>query len=369
MYELTHGQIALSVLIKFAKYKNDPHVYSKIIPSLIERFRLGVVGYFSIRQKLIRGSYIGPCIYVGTMEGCQVEIHAKDDTVYKVVCRSISELKHMSHTLWDFIKDLNWNVLHKSDIIVKEYWDFLTRKMVKVKSSRSVHVSFREMKPISTLKSENMSLEITSYNTLRLINEEGGRRYTILSYRISNRDLGSNDTHSSDCSEIDDYLSSWLKSKPYDIKAIEDKILDEAEYEQWSCDTLRRRLIGLNKLPNLDSLFESSADTLETTSVEERRFDELSSNLASTTIDISELDSMKKMFGITDDSSSSNDDASSDYKEDHGNNVERFIREMSEEQPMVDFSWLDYFHDPLYNQMMHHHLKMKSHQLCQTSFS
>jgi bacterioferritin (cytochrome b1) len=219
--------------------------------------------------------------------------------------------------------------------------------MIKVKSSRSVHVSFREMKPISTLKSENMSLEITSYNTLRLINEEDGRRYTILSYRISNRDLGSNDTHQSSYTETDDYLSSWLKSKPYEIKAIEDKILEEAEYEQWSCDTLRRRLIGLNKLPNLDSLFESSADTLETTSVEERKFDELSSNLASTTIDISELDSMRKMFGVTDDSSSSNDDASSEQKEENDENgLERFIREMSEEQPMVDFSWLDYFHEP-----------------------
>jgi hypothetical protein len=122
MYELTSGQIALSVLIKFAKYKDDVSTYSKLIPSLIERFKLGVVGYFSVRQRLIGGAYVGPCVYLARMEGCSVEIHAYDDTVKKIVCRSMAELKHMSYTLLDFIKDLNWNLLHKPVHGAKEYF-------------------------------------------------------------------------------------------------------------------------------------------------------------------------------------------------------------------------------------------------------
>jgi hypothetical protein len=345
MYELTQGQVALSILIKFAKYRQDESVCGKLIPSLIERFKLGVVGYFAVRQKLIGGVYSGPSIYTGTMEGCQVEVHARDDIVQKIVCRTKSDLKHMSHTLWDFIRDLNWNLLHRPDTRATEYWDFSTRKMVHNKGARSVKVVFKEMKPLTALTTDSMSLEITSYNTLRIINEDQGRRYTILSYKISTRDLGSNDTHEGCNDGFEGYISSWLRSDAMGVKELEDKISNDAEFEQWSCDTLRRRLIGLNKLPNLDALFDSQADTLETTSADERKVDEWGAELALVMASDNELEEMKALFGLGDAGSISSGDASSDV--DIGDEImERFVMDIDENHPMVDFSWLDYVQEP-----------------------
>jgi hypothetical protein len=253
----------------------------------------------------------------------------------------------MSHTLWDFIKDLNWNVLHKPDPVIREYWDFVTRRMAHNKGSKTVKVVFREMRSLTTLTTDSMNLEITSYNTLRIVNEENGRRYTILSYKISTRDLGNNDTHSASSGDTDGYLSSWLRSKPLDVETIENKIIEDVEYEQWACDTLRRRLIGLNKLPNLDALFDTSADTLETTSCDERRIDEWGTELAFTMADEDELLNMKKLFGFISDKSSSSDECESENhsRVDH-ELVDRFVMDLNESQPMVDFSWLDFVQEP-----------------------
>jgi hypothetical protein len=345
MYELTQGQVALSILIKYSKYRDDINVCSKLIPSLIERFKLGVVGYFAVRQKLIGGVYVGPSIYTGTMEGCQVEVHSLNDTVQKIVCKSESELKHLSHTLWDFIKELNWNVLHKPDNFRNSYWDFTTRKIVRNKGSRTVKFVFQEMKPLTALTTDSMRLEITSYDALRIINEDQGRKYTILSYKINTRDIGSNDTHSSECEGFDEYLSSWLRSSPLEVIKIEDKIKLDAEFEQWSCDTIRRRLIGMNKLPNLDALLDLQSDTLETTSEEERRLDEWGSEFALTIADDKELLEMKALFGVEDCGSESSGDII-EFDDNDDSIMERFIIDLNESSPLVDFSWLDYIQEP-----------------------
>jgi hypothetical protein len=217
--------------------------------------------------------------------------------------------------------------------------------MVKNKGARTVHVVFKDIKPLTSLTTDSMTLEITSYNTLRIVNEEKGRRYTLLSYKISTRDIGNNDTHSENSEEFDDYLSSWLRSKPYLVKEIEDRVEEDQDFELWACDTLRRRLIGLNKLPNLDALFDATDDTLETNSSEERKLDELGAEMAFTMADDEELENMRKLFAYESSESSAADDQKEETLSDE-DTMERFVMELNDEQPMIDFSWLDYVREP-----------------------
>jgi hypothetical protein len=340
MYELSQSQIALSVMIKYAKMADQSSVLKSVIPALIERFRLGVIGYFSVRQTLHQGLYKGKAVYTGLMEGFRVEILAQDSIVQKISCVNEVELSHMSHTLWDFIKDLGWTVLHPIRRHDSKYWDFNVRRMVRTKHVRSVEVEFTKLKGLPELSTAGMKLEVTDYNTIRLVNYDLGRKYTILSYRVKTRDLGSNDTHKkSDTDDNNDHVSTWLRSDRMQVRKIEDEILSNPDYESWTCDTLRRRLMGLNKLPNLDSLFEQSADQIVTNDDSDSDTSSFMRMAAQEMMTPEDLEMFEFMFR---DASEASDDESEATSEDH----QRLALEEFTDASLKDLSWLDYVKMP-----------------------
>jgi len=339
MYELSQSQIALCILIKFSKLRQESDALKSVIPALIERFRLGVIGHFTQRQALQDGNYRGAAIYSGVMEGGRVDIHAQDSIITHVICKSETELKHMSHTLLDFARDVGWQFLNKAGAIGQKYWDFNTRRMISTKHSKSVSVIFKEMKSLPTMKGSNMKIEVTDYNTIRLVNIESNRKYTILSYRIRTRDLGDNDTHEPDGTSEENHVSTWLRSDKMPVLNIEEEILTNAEYEAWACDTIRRRLMGLNKLPNLDSLFEQSPDEALIADDNDSDTSEFMRMAAQEVMTLEDLELFSNLFNADD--SSSEDNSKSD-----DNDVERIRLEEFDSTVNKDMSWLDYVKMP-----------------------
>jgi len=340
MYELSQSQIALSILIKFSKLQKESSSLHVLIPALIERFRLGVIGYFSRRQQLQGPSYVGPAVYTGLFEGCRVEISALDDCVTGIVCRNEVELNKCSHTVQDFIRDLGWHLLHKPGSQGMKYWDFAAQRMVRTKHARSVKVTFKDLKNLPEMKGDNMKIEVTDYNTIRLVNVESKRSYTILSYRIRTRDLGDNDTHAPADMEDNSHVSKWLRSDKARVDAIEKLILCDKSYESWACDTLRRRLMGLNRLPNLDSLFELDPDGPTTNDDSDSDTSSFMRAAAQEMLTVEDLEAFSAMFGNDQDSS---DEGSSSG---NGHETERLKLEEFEGSHFQDMSWLDYVKMP-----------------------
>jgi hypothetical protein len=351
MYELSQSQIALSILIKYAKNRSSSSLINSIIPSLIERFRLGVIGHFSLRQIPKDGMYRGPAIYTGVMEGFRVEIHAKDQFVEKIICASEHELSHMSHTILDFVKDLGWNFLVPAQKVKTSYWDFNVKRLVSTKHVRSVRVVFKRLTALPEMRTNSMRLEVTDYSTIRLVCIDHGRKYTILSYRIRTRDLGNNDTHDkTDESSSDDHVSSWLRSDKMHVESIEDQIIKDSDYEKWACDTLRRRLMGLNKLPNLDSLFEQKPDSAETIDDDKSASDtsDFMRMAAMEMMSINEMEEFAAMFGLPDGESDSDEEVvdSIDMINKNTEEMSRMQLVETDETMIKDLSWLDYVKMP-----------------------
>jgi hypothetical protein len=260
--------------------------------------------------------------------------------VKKVICVNEVELCHFSHTLWDFIKDLGWTVLHNPASHQEKYWDFNVRRLVRTKHVRSVKVEFQKLKGLPELSTAGMKLEVTDYNTIRLVNYDDGRKYTILSYRVKTRDLGSNDTHEARSDEdSDDHVSTWLRSDRMRVKAIEDEIISNPDYESWVCDTLRRRLMGLNKLPNLDSLFEQEADSVQIDEDDDSDTSSFMRMAAQEMMTAEDLEAFEFMFREESDSS----DAGSSGDDD---SLHRLALEEIGESSIKDMSWLDYVKMP-----------------------
>jgi hypothetical protein len=325
-------------LIKFVKLKNESKALMDIIPPLIERFRLGVVGYFSRRQDFIQGSYVGKGVYSAVMEGFRVEIHVMSNTVEKIICGNETELKFLSNTLYDFIKDLGWNLLHRKHIGDVEYWDFNSRRKSKFKNQKTVFVVFEKLKSLTTITGSNLELEVSSYNNIRLINVDGDRRYTILSYRIKTKDLGFNDTHieTEDDKKLPNFVSKWIRSDSAIVSEIEDKILIDPDFEQWSTETLKNRLIGLNRIPNmnLQTIIELSEDPIEISDIAIDA--ETAGNLDFALSTAGDESEMFALFGSVDDVSSESSE---------GVELERLVL-FGDESAGKDFSWLDFLKSP-----------------------
>jgi hypothetical protein len=257
----------------------------------------------------------------------------------------------MSHTILDFVKDLGWNFLVPAQKNKTSYWDFNVKRLVSTKHVRSVRVVFSKLTALPEMRTNSMRLEVTDYSTIRLVCIDHGRKYTILSYRIKTRDLGSNDTHDNVGQKFsNDHVSSWLRSDKMQVELIEDQIIKDGDYETWACDTLRRRLMGLNKLPNLDSLFEQKPDSAET--VDENKADSDTSDFmrmaAMEMMTINEMEEFAAMFGVPGDESESEEE---NY--DQVANLDKNTDEMSrmqlvetDETMIKDLSWLDYVKMP-----------------------
>jgi hypothetical protein len=265
---------------------------------------------------------------------------AQDSIVQVVRCANEMELTHMSHTLWDFVKDLGWTVLHPQRRPDSKYWDFNVRRMVRTKHVRSVKIEFQKLRGLPELSTAGMKLEVTDYNTIRLVNFDGGRKYTILSYRVRTKDLGSNDTHKrSITDDSSDHISTWLRSDRMQVRLIEDEVLSNPDYESWTCDTLRRRLMGLNKLPNLDSLFEQSADSISINHDDDSDTSDFMRMAAQEVMTPEDLEMFEYMFR---DESESSDSDTADAVEDN----QRLALEELTDNAIKDLSWLDYVKMP-----------------------
>jgi len=341
MYNLSKNQIALSVLIKFSKMRGNNFVSNKVIPSLIERFRMGVLGYFSVRQKLVSGYYVGKGIYSAMMEGFRVEIVAENSSVTQIICKNELELKMMNHTLWQFIKDVGWNLVNSEPASMM--WDFTNKRMTRFKSAKSIQVSFQELDSLVDYNLSNMEIELTHYDTIRLVCQERGRRFTLLSYKIKNRDLGMNDTHNEniDSPLIDDVVSCWLKSKTLETEILEDKILNDVNFENWSCDVIRRRLIGLNRLPNLDSLFENEQSDEPEAAEHDDIVAKYMTELSMAQFTKENMEQMLDIFGDMKDLSASSNSSESESSRDD-DDVERFMLMEDANTGYEDMSWLDF---------------------------
>jgi hypothetical protein len=180
---------------------------------------------------------------------------------------------------------------------------------------------------------------VTDYNTIRLINIESSRKYTILSYRVKTRDLGDNGTHEITQHDNSGHVSTWLRSDRSSVKSIEDMIITNRSYESWACDTLRRRLMGLNKLPNLDSLFEVDADEVLANEETDSDTSSFMRAAAQEMLTMDDLEMFSEMFC---------DDASESEESDNDIIVEteRLKLEEFEGSQMQDMSWLDYVKMP-----------------------
>jgi hypothetical protein len=316
------------------KLRKESEKLLDIIPPLIERFRLGVIGYFSTRQSFVSGHYVGAGVYSATMEGYRVEIFAEGSTVTKILVADKTELKFISNTLLEFIKDIGWDVLHRKHATAIDYWDFNAKRMTKLKHQRSVFVEFKKLTSLTRISGSTLELEVSGYNNIRLINNDGDRRYTILSYRIKTKDLGFNDSH--EPSEIDSKLpslvSSWLRSVSPEIMELEEKILEDNDFSNWASEAIKNRLIGLNRIPNLTLTEKSEEATQEEEPVVGSDIDDIAGFAMST---LTNADEMISLFGL-------NDDSSSDSSE---STMERLVL-YGDEASARDFSWLDFLKSP-----------------------
>jgi hypothetical protein len=202
-----------------------------------------------------------------------------------------------------------------------------------------VLVEFQKLKGLPELSTAGMKLEVTDYSTIRLVNIDHGRKYTILSYRVKTRDLGANDTHSVTSEEDqNDHTSVWLRSDRMKVQAIENEIMNNPDYESWACDTLRRRLMGLNRLPNLDSLFEQEPDSISTTNDDDSDTSSFMRMAAQEMMTPEDLDMFEYMFRDASDSSDGESTSDSD--------PQRFALEEVTDSAIRDMSWLDYVRMP-----------------------
>jgi hypothetical protein len=255
-----------------------------------------------------------------------------------VICNNETELKFISNTLYDFIRDLGWNLLHRKHLGDIEYWDFNTRRKTKMKHQKSVFVVFENLRSLTTISGSTLELEVSSYNNIRLINVDGDRRYTILSYRIKTKDLGFNDTHieTEDDKKLPNFVSKWIRSDSAIVSEIEDKILIDPDFEQWSTETLKNRLIGLNRIPNmnLQTIIELSEDPIEISDIAIDA--ETAGNLDFALSTAGDESEMFALFGSVDDVSSESSE---------GVELERLVL-FGDESAGKDFSWLDFLKSP-----------------------
>jgi len=338
IYNLSKGQVALGIMAKFAKMKKDNDMRNELIPSYIERYRMGVLGGFLVRQHLVEGLWSGPCVFSGTMEGVRLEIHAHNNIATRVVCRCKDDLKICSHTVKSFIKDMSWICLDSALPFGADYWDFNSQKIIKTKHINSISVEFKDLRSLPGMSVKSLSLEVSRYDSIRLVNHDGDRKYTVLSHKIVPRDLGMNQTHNVVDGCYPDMTSHWLRSDVVEVKKIEERITTDPSFDDWCCDTLRRRLMGRNKMPNLDSVFEQHSDIVHVTSDDEDDGLEAFMQLAATeTLSAEEALDFEQLFGSP--STESEGSSSADNNE----QKMRDFTEFFDEPDFKDLSWLDCF--------------------------
>jgi hypothetical protein len=138
------------------------------------------------------------------------------------------------------------------------------------------------------------------------------------------------------------------------VSEIERRILDDTDYENWCCDTIRRRLIGLNRLPNLDSLFENDDDDGELSSTESDDINELANFLAMASLEEDQLAEYSELFFPDGQSSSSSEPLDEEISEALNDaDMERIMAMDYSDTEHKDLSWLDYVRLP-FNPSINH---------------
>jgi hypothetical protein len=329
VYSMSKSERAMSMIIKSVKMQNQMSD-SSLIPRLLESLRMGVVGCFIKKQKFDKmlHKYTGRGTFAGKMDGISVQLEIFNNTCTRATCRSEESLKACSDTMLNFIRSMNWEFPESTSR--GKWWDFSKKSTKSFKSSRTcLIVDIREVVSLPRYDVDKLELEVTSYNSIRVIAKQNeGRSFTLISHIIRPKDLGYNDQHDF-VGDDEDLISHWLCSKSVDHKVIEDKILNDRNFDSWAAECLRRRLLGMGKLPSVIDDFDdaSSESTPSLGSTDARdffmaQFDD---------------DFCTDIFGEP--------DLSEDLDDEFDMDIDMFGMErisIHEQVDNVDFSWVDY---------------------------
>jgi hypothetical protein len=340
IYNLTKNQMALAILIKFVKLKKDKGNLLQIIPGLIQRYSMGIIGRFTVVQSFVNGAYVGEGEYSGSMEGCKIIIKIRDQSVKEIVVESEDHLRKMSDTIKTFCREIGLTMVY--DITPnKQMWNFKVKRMTKLKNLDSCYVRFKDMKNSPEMSYKSMELQISSFDKIRLINKECGRQYTILSFRVRPSDLGRLDEHSDVNNCSDELTAHWLASTPVVTKYLEDEILRDPNLESWASNTLRRRLQGRNRLPNLDSIYNDPVENVESEVNKELNDIEIKATMSSIAMQCFTQEDAEFFAELMPfDSDTSSQCSSEDSK------TELLVPLMFQEMEQEDLSWLLAYKEP-----------------------
>jgi hypothetical protein len=341
IYNLTRNQMALSILIKYVKLQGNPDKIMDIIPSLIQRYSLGVIGQFTEVQSFQDGQYAGKGEYTGTMEGCRVIIKMHNMSVTEIVAESEVHMRKMSDTIRTFCKEIGLTMVSKLRHGM-QMWNFRVKRPTKLKNLDSCYVRYKPMVNVPEISYKKLSIEADGLDRIKLLNNDSGRLYTILSFRIKPSDLGRLEYVEELVDDVDLLTSHWLRSQPVITKQLEDEILSDRTLESWAAQTLRRRLQGRNRLPNLDSLFDETL--VEETETKENKEDNKTevetsmSAIAMQTFTQEDADEFMELLAFDSDTSSQSSNSET--------RTELMVPLMFQEFEQEDLSWLLAYKEP-----------------------
>jgi hypothetical protein len=182
----------------------------------------------------------------------------------------------------------------------------------------------------------DMSLELTSYNVLRLVHrDEQGRKTTVLSLSIRTKDVYE---HTGSSVHTDDEtVNKWVNGEPEKVAFLEEMILTSPAFDNWCSETLRKRLIGQNRIPNIDYGLEREEDSVSTEMSDHSSVEEVMAQLALEEVSEAEMMKFSQMFELQESSESSDSDP-----------TERVVEiSMLGVESSMDFSWLDQTSGPV----------------------
>jgi hypothetical protein len=245
MNDMTKAELGVCVLAKFCKIKMENNNFSEVY-TMINKFNLGVVGSFVIRQNYQKGIYVGPGLYKGTFDGCKIEIKVYDNSIERISCESSESMKFCSNTVLEFIRAMNWKFLTNTK--GADFWNFQYKMVEKEWGPKSSPIMFLQLTWKPEYEKEKLDIEVTDYGCIRLYSLDEERKSTVFSLKIKPRNLRYN--YSLKPKNEKDVLDCWLNSYPADLSSIKTLINKNNDSEKWSIEQIRHRLVGLGRVPN-----------------------------------------------------------------------------------------------------------------------
>jgi hypothetical protein len=246
-FELTRAHKAVSVIANYMRTERKKRRAQVRLLEAIESVGQGTVGKYEIRQRRNSdGEYVGRGLFRGRFDGQKVEIHLRDNYVRKLVFSSIESTSFALPALKTFLRDLG--VKKSPEMSGSLFLNYRTGRVTpRQKTGWEAELQITEIPWELDYDSGSVSVQFTSYGQIRLIqtdDRDAKLWYTILSCRVTHRDLGDGQPIDIKWNLDDDLCKTWLENKVQEPSIILDRCSKDVAYDKWVAEMIRHRCRG-----------------------------------------------------------------------------------------------------------------------------